>query len=103
MIILTEEQFKEMIEAAHRAGQHNQGHCDPSAYEAMVYYEREVKKLNIPVVSHSFTLNEIGDKCQKWLDEEIAKDPKDQFSNREKYWMHEAYTAGFNEAIKNCG
>ena len=35
MITLTEEQFKEMIEAAHRAGQHNQGHCDPSAYEAM--------------------------------------------------------------------
>ena len=56
-----------------------------------------------PVVSHSFTLNEIGDKCQKWLDEEIAKDPKDQFTNREKYGMHEAYTAGFNEAIKNCG
>ena len=55
-----------------------------------------------PVVSLSFTLNEIGDKCQKWLDEEIAKDPKDQFSNREKYWMHEAYTAGFNEAIKIC-
>lgn len=47
MITLTEEQFKEMIEAAHRAGQHNQGHCDPSAYEAMVYYEREVKKLII--------------------------------------------------------
>ena len=38
MITLTEEQFKEMIEAAHRAGQRNQGHCDPSAYEAMVYY-----------------------------------------------------------------
>ena len=50
MITLTEEQFKEMIEAAHRAGQHNQGHCDPSAYEAMVYYELEVKKLNIPAV-----------------------------------------------------
>lgn len=56
-----------------------------------------------PLVSHSFTLNVIGDKCQKWLDEEIAKCPKDRFSNREKYWMHEAYTAGFNEAIKNCG
>lgn len=51
MITLTEEQFKEMIEAAHRAGQRNQGHCDPSAYEAMVYYEREVKKLIIPDVS----------------------------------------------------
>ena len=51
MITLTEEQFKEYIEAAHRAGQHNQGHCDPSAYEAMVYYEREVKKLNEPDVS----------------------------------------------------
>ena len=51
MITLTEEQFKEIIEAAHRAGQHNQGHCDPSAYEAMVYYEREVKKLIIPDVS----------------------------------------------------
>ncbi len=50
MITLTEEQFKEMIEAAHRAGQHNQGHCDPSVYEAMVYYEREVKKLIIPDV-----------------------------------------------------
>ena len=50
MITLTEEQLKEMIEAAHRAGQHNQGHCDPSAYEAMVYYEREVKKLIIPDV-----------------------------------------------------
>ena len=60
------------------------------------------QQLTKPAVSHSFTLNEIGDKCQKWLDEEIAKDPKDQFSNREKYWMHEAYTAGFNEAIKNC-
>ena len=53
MITLTEEQFKEMIEAAHRAGQHNQGHCDPSAYEAMVYYEREVKKLIIPDVMRS--------------------------------------------------
>lgn len=30
-------------------------------------------------------------------------DSKDQFTNREKYWMHEAYTSGFNEAIKNCG
>ena len=50
MITLTEEQFKKMIEAAHRAGQRNQGHCDPSAYEAMVYYEREVKKLIIPDV-----------------------------------------------------
>ena len=49
-MIITEEQFKEMIEAAHRAGQHNQGHCDPSAYEAMVYYEHEVKKLIIPDV-----------------------------------------------------
>lgn len=48
MITLTEERFKEMIEAAHRAGQHNQGQCDPSVYEAMVYYEREVKKLIIP-------------------------------------------------------
>lgn len=53
MITLTEEQFKEMIEAAHRAGQRNQGHCDPSAYEAMVYYEREVKKLIIPHVSNN--------------------------------------------------
>jgi len=43
MIQLTEDQFKEHIEAAHRAGQHNQGHCDPSTYEAMVYYEKEVK------------------------------------------------------------
>ena len=51
MITLTEEQFKEMIEAAHRAGRHNQGHCDPSSYEAMAYYEREVKKLNIPDVA----------------------------------------------------
>jgi hypothetical protein len=57
MITLTEEQFKEMIEAAHRAGQHNQGRCDPSAYEAMVYYEREVKKLIIPVVSKRFSVN----------------------------------------------
>jgi hypothetical protein len=51
MITLTEEQFKEMIEAAHRAGQHNQGHCDPSSYEAMAYYESEVKKLITPDVS----------------------------------------------------
>ena len=58
MITLTEEQFKEMIEAAHRAGQHNQGHCDPSAYEAMVYYEREVKKLIIP--SPDARLSELG-------------------------------------------
>ena len=64
---------------------------------------KENEQSAIGGVSHSFTLNEIGDKCQRWLDEEIAKDPKDQFSNREKYWMHEAYTAGFNEAIKNCG
>ena len=53
MITLTDEQFKEMIEAAHRAGQHNQGHCDPSAYEAMAYYECEVKKLIIPDASDS--------------------------------------------------
>ena len=46
--------------------------------------KNENKPLKQPAVSHSFTLNEIGDKCQKWLDEEIAKDPKDQFSNREK-------------------
>jgi len=43
MITLTEEKFKEFIEAAHRAGQHNQGHCDPSVYEAMAYYETEVR------------------------------------------------------------
>lgn len=44
-IILSENEFKEMIEAAHRAGQHNQGHCDPSVYEAMRYYEVEVKSI----------------------------------------------------------
>lgn len=60
MITLTEDQFKEMIETAHRAGQHNQGHCDPSAYEAMVYYEREVKKLIIPDVSN----NEVALVCE---------------------------------------
>jgi len=60
MITLTEEQFKEMIEAAHRAGQYNQGHCDPSAYEAMVYYEREVKKLIIPIVGGSYVVFEDG-------------------------------------------
>ena len=65
MIILTEEQFKEMIEAAHRAGQHNQGHCDPSAYEAMVYYEREVKKLIIPDVVWR---SEQADVCMHNLD-----------------------------------
>ena len=53
MITLTEEQFKEMIEAAHRAGQYNQGHCDPSAYEAMIYYECEVKKIIIPDVGNN--------------------------------------------------
>jgi hypothetical protein len=50
MIQLTEEQFKEFIEAAHRAGQHNQTGCDPSAYEAMVYYEKVVK--NNAVLPH---------------------------------------------------
>ena len=66
MITLTEEQFKEMIEAAHRAGQRNQGHCDPSAYEAMVYYEREVKKLIIPAVSN----NEVAFYCQRDIEGE---------------------------------
>jgi len=56
-----------------------------------------------PVANNRFTLNEIGDKCQNWLEEEIAKDPFDRFTDIEKYWMHEAYVAGFNEAIKNCG
>ena len=65
--------------------------------------ETQQEQLDIPVVSHSFTLNEIGDKCQKWLEDEIAKDPFDRFTDIEKYWMHEAYTAGFNEAIRNCG
>lgn len=53
MIQLTEEQFKEYIEAAHRAGQHNQRHCDPSAYEAMVYYEKQVKNCVIADISGS--------------------------------------------------
>ena len=61
------------------------------------------EQLNIAGISHSFTLNKIGKLCNKWIKSEIKKDPIDQFSNREKYWMHEAYTAGFNEAIKNCG
>lgn len=58
MIQLTEEQFKEYIEAAHRAGQHNQGHCDPSAYEAMVYYEKVVKNNAVlPLVSKRFDID----------------------------------------------
>ena len=73
MITLTEEQFKEMIEAAHRAGQHNQGHCDPSAYEAMVYYEREVKKLIIPDVSKSLDLREL----ERKLDEALGKETRE--------------------------
>ena len=75
MIILTEEQFKEMIEAAHRAGQHNQGHCDPSAYEAMVYYEREVKKIIIPdVVGRSEQLKAFADYVQGRMWEGEDKD-----------------------------
>ena len=70
MITLTEEQFKEMIEAAHRAGQRNQGHCDPSAYEAMVYYEREVKKLIIPDVS----VNEVA-VCPRCKSKEVSVKP----------------------------
>ena len=70
MITLTEEQFKEMIEAAHRAGQHNQGHCDPSAYEAMVYYELEVKKLIIPDVNKS-----VCDDCTAYPFDERGKTP----------------------------
>ena len=70
MITLTEEQFKEMIEAAHRAGQRNQGHCDPSAYEAMVYYEREVKKLIIPDVS----VNEVT-VCPRCKSKEVSVKP----------------------------
>ncbi len=42
---ITEEEFKEFIEQAHMAGQKNQGHCDPSYYEAMAYYEINIKKL----------------------------------------------------------
>jgi hypothetical protein len=33
----TDNDIAEVIEQAHMAGQINQGHCDPSAYEAMVY------------------------------------------------------------------
>ncbi len=73
MITLTEEQFKEMIEAAHRAGQLNQGHCDPSAYEAMVYYEREVKKLIIPDVGISLDLCEL----ERKLDEALEKETRE--------------------------
>lgn len=71
MITLTEEQFKEIIEAAHRAGQHNQGHCDPSAYEAMVYYEYEVKKLIIPDVSKSACIHGFEAKSHYCIDCEI--------------------------------
>ena len=37
--------IKELIENAHMAGQHNQGHCDPSYYEAQTYFIKEVKPL----------------------------------------------------------
>lgn len=59
MIHLSDEQFKEYIESAHRAGQHNQGHCDPSVYEAMVYYEKYVKSdICIRPMSERFSIIE---------------------------------------------
>lgn len=32
-------ELREIILQAHMAGQKNQGHCDPSVYEAVCYYE----------------------------------------------------------------
>lgn len=76
MITLTEEKFKELIEAAHRAGQHNQAHCDPSAYEAMVYYEREVKKIIIPDVDYWKQRCLLAEKCleESHCDPDITSD-----------------------------
>lgn len=56
MIQLTNEQFEECIKAAHMAGQQNQG-CDPSAYEAMAYYQTSVNKLMLPHVSDSLHID----------------------------------------------
>lgn len=46
----TDNDIAEAIEQAHMAGQINQGHCDPSAYEAMVY-RRRVMAANVELTS----------------------------------------------------
>jgi hypothetical protein len=88
---ITEEQFKEMIEAAHRAGQHNQGHCDPSVYEAMVYYEREVKKLVIPDVIVSLP-PDVAEKILKARDSFVEKDYDEVW-----HWLYSIASPNFDK------
>lgn len=40
----------------------------------------------------------IGELADKWLEDEIAKDAKDNFTDREKYWMIEGFVNGYNKA-----
>lgn len=41
---ISEKEFKDAIELAHMEGQRNQGCKEPSYYEAMSYYENNIKK-----------------------------------------------------------
>ena len=57
---------------------------------------------NIGAVSTRLSFEEIGKLADKWLEDEIAKDPQDQFTDREKYWMLEGFIEGYKKSQNGC-
>ena len=68
--------------------------------DAMDEYADE--KLRLYHVSTRLSFEEIGELADKWLEDEIAKDPQDQFTDREKYWMLEGFIEGYKKAQNGC-
>ncbi len=44
---ITIEEIKLLVESAHMAGQNDANDCDPSAYQALVYWEKVIKDQDI--------------------------------------------------------
>jgi len=62
----------------------------------------QFKQWILSIVSTRLSYEEIGELADKWLEDEIAKDPQDQFTDMEKYWMLEGFIEGYKKAQNGC-
>ena len=61
---------------------------------------KKIKPLN-PTDNILLSFTEIGKLADRWLDEELAKEPKDNYTNREKYLMIESFIEGYKKSMMN--
>jgi hypothetical protein len=62
----------------------------------------QIKQWILSIVSTRLSFKEIGELADKWLEDEIAKDPEDKFTDSEKYWMIEGFIEGYKKAQNGC-